>query len=756
MPWTILGIHSYVQAAMDRLAGLLERRRWFVLAAWMLVILAALPFAAKQTDHLTSGGFEVPGSQSQVVSENVTRFEGAQRDQLAVVLARRAGADASAVRDEVDRVARITAKLPHVALKPEAAAAAKREASSASITVVPLSVEGDRDQTADMAVDFRDELGTAPRGGVEPHLVGQQALWAGMQDLTKEDLESAETIGFPIVLLILLAVFGSLAAAALPLALGFASVMITGAVIFFLSQATPMSVFVTNIASMIGIGVAVDYSLFVLARYREEMRGGAERAEARRLALRTSGLAVTFSGLTVMLSLAGLYLVDSTTIRSMAMGAIIVVAVSILAAVTLLPVLMSVFGRRAYARGRIAVVASLLVRMARTRRRRPGSTTEARRKVGFWERWTNAVTRRPWVSALGTATVLLALAIPALSLDFGNGALRQFPTDNETRVGAELAAQKTGAGAAGPVQAIAEFRRGGVDEAANRSALSSYVRTLRSDPEVARVTRPQPSRDGHAALVTVVPRHDPESPQAEGLVDRMRAGGGLRDVADVQVGGATAFNADFVDQVSGSMWKILLFVLVFSYLVLFLLLRSVLLPLKAVVMNLLSVAAAYGVLVMVFQYGWFDSVLGFDSLGYVNAMTPPFLLAIVFGLSMDYEVFLLSRIRERYQATGDSRASVAQGLRASAGTISSAALIMVAVFGVFAGTGTPSIKEIGVGMSVAIALDATLVRLILVPATMEIMGRWNWWLPKRVDRVLPHAGFDSGRRSAEPALDLSR
>jgi RND superfamily putative drug exporter len=326
-----------------------------------------MPFAAKQTDHLTSGGFEVPGSQSQVVSENIHRFQGAQRDNLAVVLARRPGSDAAAVRAQVERVGRIAAELPHVELTERAAAAASSDASSASITVVPLAVEGSRDQTADMAVDFRDRLGTAARDGVEPHLVGQQALWAGMQDLTKEDLASAERIGFPVVLIILLAVFGSLAAAALPLALGFASVMITGAIIYFLSQATPMSVFVTNIASMIGIGVAVDYDV-----------------------------------------------------------------------------------------------------------------------------------------------------------------------------------------------------------------------------------------------------------------------------------------------------------------------------------------------------------------------------------------------------TGDTRRSVAEGLRASAGTISSAALIMVAVFAVFAGTGTPSIKEIGVGMSVAIALDATLVRLILVPATMEIMGRWNWWLPKRVDRVLPHAGFEgrSGRR--EPALDLGR
>jgi uncharacterized membrane protein YdfJ with MMPL/SSD domain len=746
-----------MQGAMDRLAGFLERRRWLVLVAWLLVLVAALPVAAQQTEHLTSGGFEVPGSQSQVVSENITRFEGAQRDNLAVVLARRPDATTADVRAEVDRVARIAERLPHAQVTRQAAAAAKREAATASITVVPLKLDGDRDQTADLAVDFRDELGAWARGGIEPHLVGQQALWAGMQDLTKEDLESAEKIGFPIVLLILLAVFGSLAAAALPLALGFASVTITGAVIFYLSQATPMSVFVTNIASMIGIGVAVDYSLFVLARYREEIRRGAERDAARRVALRTSGLAVTFSGITVMLSLAALYLVDSTTIRSMAMGAIIVVAISILAAVTLLPVLMSVLGRRAYARGRLAVIATLLVRMARTRRRRPGSTAKATRRTGFWDRWTDAVTRRPWVAALTTAAVLLALAIPALSLDFGNGALRQFPPDHEARVGAELAAQRGGPGATAPTQVVAELRSGLAGDSANREGLSSYVSELRRDPDVAEASMPQPSRDGRAALITIAPRHDPESPSAEALVKRLRAdAGALEGVADVQVGGATAFNTDFIELVSGSMWKILLFVLVFSYLVLFLLLRSVLLPLKAVVLNLLSVAAAYGVLVMVFQYGWFDSVLGFESLGYVNAMTPPFLLAIVFGLSMDYEVFLLSRIRERYEATGDTKASVAQGLRASAGTISSAALIMVAVFAVFAGTGTPSIKEIGVGMSVAIALDATLVRLILVPATMEIMGRWNWWLPPRLDRVLPHAGFESGSRSAEPALDLGR
>jgi RND superfamily putative drug exporter len=225
------------------------------------------------------------------------------------------------------------------------------------------------------------------------------------------------------------------------------------------------------------------------------------------------------------------------------------------------------------------------------------------------------------------------------------------------------------------------------------------------------------------------------------MVDRL----GRIDVAgaDVRVGGATAAVEDFKNLVSGSMWKIALFVLAFSYLVLLVLLRSVLLPLKAVLMNLLSVGAAYGVLVAVFQWGWLDGFAGFESLGYVNTMTPPLLLAIVFGLSMDYEVFLLSRIRERYDATGDTKRSVAQGLAASAATISSAALIMVAVFAVFAGTGVPSVKEIGLGLAVAIALDATLVRLVLVPATMELMGKWNWWLPRSLDRVLPRTDFEA-------------
>jgi uncharacterized membrane protein YdfJ with MMPL/SSD domain len=267
-------------------------------------------------------------------------------------------------------------------------------------------------------------------------------------------------------------------------------------------------------------------------------------------------------------------------------------------------------------------------------------------------------------------------------------------------------------------------------------------RTIARDPEIARVDAVERSRDGAAHLIVATPAVDAESDRAHAMVDRLRAELPRATGASVQVGGVTAAQEDITNLISGSMWKVLLFVLGLSYLVLLILLRSVVLPLKAALMNLLSVGAAYGVLVAVFQYGWVDGLFGFQSPGHIDTLVPPLVLAVVFGLSMDYEVFLLSRIRERFDATGDNRRSVAEGLAASARTITSAALIMVAVFAVFVGTGVPSIKEIGLGCAVAIALDATLVRLILVPAAMELMGRWNWYLPAPLRRVLPKSSFE--------------
>jgi RND superfamily putative drug exporter len=304
----------------------------------------------------------------------------------------------------------------------------------------------------------------------------------------------------------------------------------------------------------------------------------------------------------------------------------------------------------------------------------------------------------------------------------------------------ELAARAVGPGTLGPIEAIATFQRGDRAAAGNRDALDAYLAALRARPDIASVSVGD-GLDPRRIALSIVPRAGPETAASEALLRDLRAeaetGKGLAASASVQIGGATALNTDFIALVEDAMPKIALFIVVVSYLILLLMLRSVLLPLKAVLMTLLSVAAAYGVLVAVFQWGWLDGLLGYESPGYVESIAPPLLLAIVFGLSMDYEVFLLSRIREARVRAADDREAVARGLTAGAGTVTSAALIMVSVFAAFVAVGVPSIKMIGVGLAVAIALDATIVRLILVPATMELLGRWNWWLPRWLDRRLP-------------------
>ncbi len=719
-----------MQTLMLRLDGLVSRRRRLVLAAWTLVVLAAVPFAMRQADHLSGGGFDVPGSQSVAVQRSVERdFDTGQGTTLAAVLVPRKDATPAQLRDAITKVG--AAAGPAATVDLPAASRAKALATVDRDGVRPLIVAlhtpvSDSD-AIDVAVDLRERLGIKdadPGAPVVTHLIGQGALWAGMQDLSKEDLASAEGIGFPIVLLILLAIFGSAAAALLPVTLGVVAVTVTGALIYGLSLVTGMSVFVTNMASMIGIGVAVDYSLFVLARYREEIAAGQDPDAARATALATSGVAVAFSGLTVIVSLGGLFIVDTMSVRSMALGAILVVAVSVIAATTLLPALISLAGRRAYEPGWTAGITSRIVGAVGGLRRRDRDVPRA----SFWERWTSAVMRRPILAAGGTAAILLALAAPALQMEMRNGALDQFPKDHETRVGADAAARISGPGAASPLDIVAA-----------RAAAPRVQAVLKADREITGVSAPIVSRDGSKVLVRAIARHDGESAEVISLVHR------LRDTlpAGTDVGGAPGFTVDFVDRISSSMGLIALFVLALSYIVLLLLLRSVVLPLKAVVMNLLSVGAAYGVLVGVFQLGWVDGLFGFQSTGYIDALTPPLVLAIVFGLSMDYEVFLLSRIRERWAATGDPRGSVAEGLQASARTITSAALIMASVFAVFVGTGVPSIQQLGLGCAVAIIIDATIVRLILVPATMELLGRWNWWLPRPLERVLPDVAIET-------------
>ncbi|MET0304664.1 MAG: MMPL family transporter [Solirubrobacterales bacterium] len=747
---------------MIKLAGFLARRRRLVVIAWVLIVVASLPLAARQTEHLTGGGFDVPGSESKAVADAMQGVFASRANGISVLLTAAPDASAAERAAAVRRVRSEVAQTDGVALPPSVARRAQIQLQRGDHALIPLSSQVSQDELVDSAVDLREGLDPgAAENGVTPYLAGQATVWAGMQELSKEDLAKAEAGGFPVVALILLVVFGSLAAAALPLTLGFVSVIVTGALIYFLSLQMSTSVFVTNMASMIGIGVAVDYSLFILARYREERRDGRDCEEARSEALATSGLAVAFSGIAVIVSLAGLWMVDNQALRSMALGAMTVVAVSILTATTLLPALIAMLGDRVMPGGIVARVLRAVRRPFQGRSAIPGrgsggpSISDSPAPRGsrgdggidsFWDRWARRVMARPWTAVAFSAGILLFLAAPLLSLETGTNAIQQFPKDSDVRVGNELAAEQLGGGA-DPVQIVASF-----PDSVDRAAVAAFAAELRAEPGVGAV--PPPTFAGDSALIEATSTAPSDSEAASAFVGRLRdsvvPASGLAAVATVDVGGETARTDDARAQISGSLWKIVGFVLALSFLVLMVMLRSLLLPLKAVLMNLLSIGAAFGVLVAIFQWGWLDGILGFESLGALDTINVPLIFAIVFGLSMDYEVFLMSRIRERYMEHGDNERAVAEGLASSARTISSAALIMSSVFAVFVLTGVPSIKELGLGCAVAIALDATLVRLILVPAAMKLFGDWNWWMPSWLDRVLPRLSFEGGGGKAEP------
>lgn len=744
-----------MQDRMIRLGRFVGRRRKLVIGVWLAVLVAALPLTVRQSDNLTGGGFDVPGSQSQTVAAAIERDYADRSNGIAVLLL--AGHDdpslsgeetvaaaASAGREQVDAaLARIEAatvvvgeEVGPVEIDPDQAAAVPVSLTRRGLAIVELRSPLGADELIDVGVELRKQLELGvEEDGVTTFLLGQHAAFAGLQEVTKRDLIEAEVIGLPIVALILLAVFGTLAAAALPFMLGVVSVAITGAVIYLLSLQTGMSVFVTNMASMLGIGVAVDYSLFVLARYREERRRGLRPEVARSEALASSGLAVMFSGAAVIISLGGLFMINNQAMRSMAVGAMVVVFISILGAVTLLPAMISVLGERVESR------------------RGAGSTESA-----FWTRWTHAVMARPWRFLIAVTVFLLILATPVLSIKTGSEPLNQFSDSFDVPRGAEIASAATGGGA-DEIQVVVEFDQGGAEAPVNAAALEGLREDLAGDPGIVEVGPVIPAgTDPQAASVMIqaLPAFESGTAAADTMLERLRGEtvpkSELAALATIDLGGEAARVFDLRAQIDGSMWKLILFILAFSFVMLMLMLRSIVLPLKAILMNLLGISAAYGILVVVFQWGWVDGFLGFRGMGAIDIINVPLILAVVFGLSMDYEVFLLSRIRERWLEHRDNERAVAEGLASSARTISSAAAIMTAVFLVFILTGVPSIKEIGLGTGIAIALDATLVRLILVPAAMKLLGDWNWWLPTWLDRILPNMSFEGGTGAQpEPA-----
>lgn len=561
---------------------------------------------------------------------------------------------------------------------------------------------------------------------VRATLLGQSILGAALLELSKRQLARAETIGFPILAIVLLTIFGSLWAAALPLILAIVAVAITGALIYFLSFELELSALTVNAASMLGIGVAVDYSLIVLYRFREELQDDRPASDALRITFMTSGKAVVYSGITVVAALMGVWIVPIGALRSMAFGVVIVVSTSVVVCMTLLPSLIAILGPRRLSRNRVM-------------RWYSGSAIwRHNSKTMSWRRWTKIVLHHPSLTIAIVGVPLLALCFPLLDMKTGTGAVVQLDSHNRARVAYNEAAKISGPGTVEPAFIVVHAKRRSTSQ--NVRQVASDLRRVTSQvPLVRQVGATQLSPDGWYATFTAIFATNPESARAERLIHTLRTSLTSSSHAQgvkVAVGGASARQVDEVAAVSSSMWKILIVVLVLSFIPIMILLRSVVLPLKAVVMNLLSVGTAYGALVIVFQWGWFDGLLHYHSPGHIDTLVPPLLLAIVFGLSTDYEVFLLSRVRESWLNHGDVRRAVADGLAKSARTISSAAFIIVCVFAIFVGTGVPTIKELGFGASFAIAVDATLIRLVLAPAAMAMLGNLNWWLPRGLAQVL--------------------
>jgi RND superfamily putative drug exporter len=714
----------------DRLGHVTFHHRRLVLSlAGAFLALGAL-WGTGVLGSMVSSGFETPGSESaraQAQTEATVGRGGAD----VVVMYRDGGrtVDDPAFRSAVEAH---LASLPRDLVSsttttwsagPDAARFVSADRRS-TYAVVQLTGSGD-----DELMDDYDHLEPALRAappGLEVRLGGDAAISSDITTQVSEDIARAEQISLPVVLVLLVVIFGGLTAASLPLAIGGLSILGAFTMLRLLSLATDVSIFAVNIITMLGLGLAIDYGLFVVSRFREEVRSGKDTEAALRRTMATAGRTVAFSGLTVAISLASLLFFPQVFLRSMGFGGMAAVLVAMVGALTVLPALLAVLGPR---------VDSL--RIPFRHRRTPVAAPAAEAPHGAWYRLARSVMRRPVAYVAVIVPLLLVAGLPFLRVEFGGVDHRALPEGTESRVVSERLLTDFPGGGTTTVDAVASFADGSID-AGDRAALGRYVDRVAALPGVtsAEVT----ATDGGTALVEVRHGHEGLSAEARALVGEVRA---VPDPAgaEVLVGGRAADLRDLLANLGATLPWMGLFVVGVTLVLLFLAFGSVVLPVKAVLMNVLSLSASFGAVVWIFQEGHLSSLLGFTSTGAVEATQPILMLAMAFGLSMDYEVFLLSRVREEWDRTGNNAQAVAAGLQKSGRIITSAAGLLVVVIGAFATSGIVFIKMIGVGMVIAILIDATVVRALLVPATMRLLGRWNWWAPAPLARFWARHGI---------------
>ncbi len=729
-----------------RLGEFATRYRWQVIGVWALLFLASGIFAPRAISALKSG-FGEADTESRLALRTLERDLDWNSSVITIVFSSEQlkASDPEFAREAEENLERVR-QVPHVEriVSPFNPPNPRMVSPDGHTAFAQIYLDTNLHASQELVSPIRERLRPAK---LDTRATGGIAIFTDLNTEVEKDLQRAEMVTLPLVFIALLLVFGSLVAAGIPVIMGVVSVTITLAFIYFVAQVTEVSVFALNITSFLGLGIAIDYSLFIVSRYREEAAhlGWGKEAIAKTVA--TAGVAITFSAVTTILGLSGLFLFKFMMLSSIGLGGIGVILVSLLMALTLMPALLSVVGER---------INSLTL----IPRWRGGG--------GFWAALASRVMSRPLLVLFPVLLLLLALGYPFLRVKMGAPWEQTLPASSESRQGWEKLQQSFGAGELSPIL-VAVTSPTGILQPSNTNALYDFTRKLGEDSRIARVdsivtvdpritkeqylaiySRPelippqvkellnQLARD-KTTLVRVVTTLSVNSDEAKQLVQDIRQLSPKGDLK-VQVTGATADLMDAVDMLYTDFPRALIFIMFTTYIALLVLFRSLILPLKAILMNVLSITASYGALVFVFQEGHLRQVLHFNTMGYTEAVVPILMFCILFGLSMDYEVFLLSRVKEVYQATADNTVSVAQGLQRSGGVITSAALILVLVAAGFSTGEITIIKALGFGTALAIFIDASIVRALLVPALMRIMGDLNWWAPRFIKRIIPDIG----------------
>ena len=727
-----------------RLAALAARRPWTTLLVWLAVIAGAGFALTNLGDALTQEQellVETEAERAQALIDEARTAAGADTSMQEFVLA--ISENGATLEDPdfaafVGDLARNLRSTDHVvAVVAPTDGVPGLVSADGTIALIQATLDTDQwNEASERAEPLVEVVADADLAeDVRVVAVGTGSINAEFNELAEQTLQRGEVIGMPIALLVLVVVFGAVVAALIPMGMAMLAIVLALGLTTLVGQVTDLSFFVVNMITMIGLAVGIDYSLFVIQRFREERLAGRPVQEAVAVTGDTATRAVAFSGFTVVIALLGLLIMPDTVMRSLGIGAILAVIATMAIALTALPALLGILGDRVN-----------LLRVPFTHR----STDTSHR---FWTAITRIVTARPVVSVLLAAGLLLAAASPYLSIEIGSNSIASLPEDSDARVGFEtLNREFLGGVLTTPIAVTADD----VSTPDVADGIERLTASLEADDAYGSV-QATPVPGGELVLLEATTLVDPSTSEGRAAIDRLRTEqipAAFEGVdAEVLVGGDAAFMTDYVDVITSRTPLIFGVVLGLSFVLLLLAFRSIVVPLKAIVMNLLSVGAAYGLLVLVFQRGVGVDLFGFQQTDVIESWVPLFLFAVLFGLSMDYHVFLLSRIKERYDKTKDNSGSVAFGLSVTGSIITGAALIMVAVFAGFAAGDLVMFQQMGFGLGVAVILDATVVRTVLVPSTMELLGDRNWYFPRWLE-WLPEIHVEGAWEEPTTVIDL--